>query len=371
MPGEVAPEENALAGGLDDAVNLGQKINVDLVEAALRDEVLRLPSAELVGFIRADVYPGRGELLADLVEPLLDERERTGLDRREHLAMRRLGERRVLLVLEDVVEMAEGFLLRHDGDVILRSVVDKGCDIRRRHGAPGWRDQRRCRVAETLFEVGRVDVELVGGQCADLALLELECGDRAAGEIVIEATMRERWPVADAGGLEPGFLAVARCVSGDYELLYRLGAIEEAGRRGRNDGEPASARNYDIALVVHRGLEGDVRRGQQRASRWCVGAQQFDDGASGAAGDGSFFQCGAQVFCGEAVLRIAGDGPDEDAVVERENAARLQLARHRDELQGRDGLRVQRRKWGKRSDKNKQKQGRAAGGARDICHSIL
>jgi hypothetical protein len=32
---------------------------------------------------------------------------------------------------------------------------------------------------------------------------------------------------------------------------------------------------------------------------------------------------------------------------------------------------VQRRKWGKRSDKNKQKQGRAAGGARDICHSIL
>ena len=71
-----------------------------------------------------------------------------------------------------------------------------------------------------------------------------------------------------------------------------------------------------------------------------VGAQQFDDGTSGTAWDGSFFQCGAQVLGGEAVLRIAGGGPDEDAMVERENAARLQLARHGDELQGRDGLRL-------------------------------
>jgi hypothetical protein len=93
-----------------------------------------------------------------------------------------------------------------------------------------------------------------------------------------------------------------------------------------------------------------VRGRQQRASRCCVGTQQFDDRASGAAGDASFLQCGAEVFGGEAVFRIAGGGPDEDAVVEREHAARLQLARHGDELQGRNGLRVQRREWGKKSD---------------------
>src|SRR4051812_34344772 len=87
----------------------------------------------------ADVHPGRRELLRDLREPLLDEGKRAGLDGREDLAVRRFGELRILLVLEHVMEMAEGLLLRHDGDVILRGVVDERGDVRGRHGAA-----RRC-----------------------------------------------------------------------------------------------------------------------------------------------------------------------------------------------------------------------------------
>lgn len=93
VPGEVAPEEYALAGGLDDAVDLSQKIDVDLIESSLGDEILGLALAQFVGFVGADMHPGRRELLGDLGKPLLDQRERAGLHRREDLAVRRFAKR--------------------------------------------------------------------------------------------------------------------------------------------------------------------------------------------------------------------------------------------------------------------------------------
>ena len=110
-----------------------------------------------------------------------------------------------------------------------------------------------------VFEVGRVDVELVCGEGADLALLEFKRRNRAAGEIVIEAAMRERRPVADGGGLKQGGFAVAGCVSGDYELLYRLCAIEEARTRFSDHSETTAAGEEDVAFIVHFRLEPDMR----------------------------------------------------------------------------------------------------------------
>ena len=48
-----------------------------------------------------------------------------GLAGGEDLAVRRLGERRVLLPVQQVVEMAEGLLLGNDGDVVFRGVGDQ------------------------------------------------------------------------------------------------------------------------------------------------------------------------------------------------------------------------------------------------------
>ena len=68
-------------------------------------------------------------------------------------------------------------------------------------------------------------------------------------------------------------------------------------------------------------------------------AQQIDDGAAGVGGDAVLFNGGAEIVSGKAVVGIERAGADEDAVVERENGTGLNLARHGDEPEGRDGLR--------------------------------
>ena len=83
-------------------------------------------------------------------------------------------------------------------------------------------------VLHRVLEVGRVDVDLVGGDDADLLLLELERGDGAAGEVVVEAAVLHRRPVADGRCVEDGVGAV----SGD-ELLDRLQGVEDSGSRWR------------------------------------------------------------------------------------------------------------------------------------------
>ena len=208
------------------------------------------------------------------------------------------------------MEVAEGFLLRHDGDVILRGVMDEGRHIGGRHGAAGRRDKRRARVGEGVLEVGRIDVELVGGEGADLALLELERGDRAAGEVVVETAMRERGPVADGGAFEVGDIAIP-----DDELLDGLRAVE-AGVGCGDDSELVRLGDDDIALVVHCGIEGEVRGGEHGARRGGVGAQQIDDWAAGMGGDTVLLDGRSEIVGGEAVLGIERAGADEDSVVE-------------------------------------------------------
>ena len=98
--------------------------------------------------------------------------------------MRRLAERGVDLVLEDVVQVPERFLLGDDLHVVAPGVGDELADIGAGHGPAGRGDQRIGGVAEGVLEVRRVDVELVGREGADLLLLEFQRGHRPAGEVV-------------------------------------------------------------------------------------------------------------------------------------------------------------------------------------------
>jgi hypothetical protein len=102
------------------------KVEIDRREPARVDVGLGLADAEVDGLVRADVQERAGILGGKLGELLLDQRERTGLAGREHGAVRRLGERLVLLPGERVAQMPEGLLLRHDGDVVRARVGDEG-----------------------------------------------------------------------------------------------------------------------------------------------------------------------------------------------------------------------------------------------------
>jgi hypothetical protein len=80
-----------------------------------------------------------GEVFRDLREPTLDEGERTGLAGSDHVAVGGLGQVGVFLILQDVVEMSEGFLLGDDGDVKLACKGDELLSLGTGEGAAGWR----------------------------------------------------------------------------------------------------------------------------------------------------------------------------------------------------------------------------------------
>ena len=127
-----------------------------------------------------------------------------GLAGGEDVAVRGLGERGVLLPVEEIVEVAEGLLLGDDGDVVLGGVGDELAGLGLGDGSAGGRHERVAGVLHGVLEVGRVDVDLVGGDGADELLLEVEGGDGAAGEVVVEAAILQGGPVANGGGVEDG-----------------------------------------------------------------------------------------------------------------------------------------------------------------------
>ena len=97
-----------------------------------------------------------------------------------------------------------------------------------------------------MLEVGRVEVDLVGGEGADELLLEVERGDGAAGEVVVQAAVLHGGPVADGGLMEHGVGAVA----GD-ELLDGLERVEDAGVAGGGEGEALAVGDDGVALGLH------------------------------------------------------------------------------------------------------------------------
>jgi hypothetical protein len=79
----------------------------------------------------------------------------------------------------------------------------------------------------------------------------------------------------------------------------------------------------------------------------------------------------AEIVRGETVLGIERTGADEDAVIEREDRARMHLARHGDEPEGRGRLSLKRVKWSEEENDCKEEPANAAGDSRDLYHSIL
>ena len=153
--------------------------------------------------------------------------------------------------------MAEGFLLRDDGDVVGLGVGDEfagllGRDVTAEGCGDGVGDVRL-----GVLEVRRVDVDLVSSDDADLLLLEVDGGEGTAGEVVVEAAVLHGGPVVDVGAMEDGVGAVA----GD-ELLDGLGSVEDALGGGSGDDDGAGGGGDDVALGLHLvGEAGDGRAG--------------------------------------------------------------------------------------------------------------
>ena len=194
---DVAPEEQPAVQRLQRGDDLLHEVEIDRAEPARVDVGLGLADAEVDGLVGADVEEGAGILGGELRELLLDEGDGAGLAGREHGAVGRLGERLVLLPRQRVVQVPEGFLLGHDGDVVGARVGDQGCRVGRGDGSAGRRDERVRRVRGGVLEVGRVEIDLVRREGADHLLLELQRGDGAAGEVVVQAAILHRRPVAD------------------------------------------------------------------------------------------------------------------------------------------------------------------------------
>ena len=129
---------------------------------------------------------------------------RCGLAGGEDVAVRGLGEGGVFLELEDVVDVAEGFLLGHDHDVERRGEGDELAGFVAGEGAAGRCGEGVGGVLEVALEVGRVEIDLVRGEDFELMLLEGERGEGAAGEVVVLAAILHGGPVADGGGPDAG-----------------------------------------------------------------------------------------------------------------------------------------------------------------------
>ena len=108
-----------------------------------------------------------------------------------------------------MAEVSEGFLIGDDRDVELGGVGDELASVGGGHAAAGGGGERVGGVLLGVFEVGRVEIVLVGGEGADELLLELEGVDGAAGDVVGEAAVLHGGPVADGGDLEGCLRAVA------------------------------------------------------------------------------------------------------------------------------------------------------------------
>jgi len=328
--GDVAPEEDAAIEGSEGGVDLGEEVGVDGAEAALGDIFFRSAGAEFEGFIGADVEEGAGEVLGDLREPGGDEGLGAGLAGGEDVAVWGFGEGGVLFVLEDVVEVAEGFLLGDDGDVVLGGEGGELLGFGAGEGAAGRRAEGIVGVLEGVFEVGGVEVGLVGGEDLDLVLLEGEGGEGSTGDVVREAAVLHGGPVADGGGPERWALR-----AGFEELLEGLGGVEEAGGGVGDEEGLVGTGDEDVAFVVL--LVGDVELGfgEDMGCLGRGGAEEGDDevrqagvrwGEDALGGEGGGEVAGGEEVGGVLIVE-RGDGGGED----RELRAGVELAGGGDE----------------------------------------
>ncbi len=114
---------------------------------------MRAALAQVKGFVGANVDKGRRKLVRDVCEPILDQGQRVFLARREHVAVRSLSLILVELPTQHMMQMTEGLLIGHDGDVILASVGNELRNLCRRQRAAWRRCQRMIRVKERVLKI--------------------------------------------------------------------------------------------------------------------------------------------------------------------------------------------------------------------------
>ena len=119
--------------GLERGDDLLHETEVDGGAASGVDVGFGLADAEFDGFVCTEMKEGAVWVVCDeLGEPAFDEGEGAGLARGEDGSMWGFSEGIVLLVLEDVAQVPEGFLLRDDDDVVARGKGGKVAGFRRR-----------------------------------------------------------------------------------------------------------------------------------------------------------------------------------------------------------------------------------------------
>ena len=75
----MSPEEKLAMEGLERVMNLLEEVDVGLGGALLRDELLALAGADLVDLVCTDVEERAGKDGGELLKPLADEWDGTGL----------------------------------------------------------------------------------------------------------------------------------------------------------------------------------------------------------------------------------------------------------------------------------------------------
>ncbi len=339
--GDVSPEEELAVEGLEVGDDLLEEVEVDGAEALGVYGGFGLTFAEVYGLVGTDVEEGAGVDGGELGEHGVGELEGLGLGGGEDVSVRGFGDGGVLLPVEKIVEVAEGFLLGEDGDVVGGGVGDEFAGLGLGECAAGGRHEGDAGVLHGVFEVGGVDVDFVGGEGADDFFLEFEGGDGAAGEVVGETTVGQSGPVADGGGVEDGGGAGAF-----DELLDGLEGVEDTGGGDGSEGDAFTVGDDAVALGLEFGWRGGwgggcggegfgvdgVGEGSAEAGDEDMdGCGGIDDDATG--GEGGF-----EVFDGEEIFGSAGCGAgDVDAGGEGLGSDGVEFPGDGDELQGLGG----------------------------------
>ena len=167
-------------------------------------------------------------------KPTADKRQSARVSGSQHRPVRSFAQRPELFELEQMVQVAEGFLLGNDGDVVLGGISHQFTSLIGGHGAAGKSRHWRGRVSESVLEIGREDVDLVSRQGANLALEKLHIGQGSARPVVGDAAMGHGGPVAQSGFQQHCIFSAAA-----NQLLHGLRAVEYAGGRFRCDHQPA------------------------------------------------------------------------------------------------------------------------------------
>ena len=97
---------------------------------------------------------------------------------------------------------------------------------------------------------------------ANLVLLEVERGKRAAGEIVVDAAILHGRPVAHCAGGQH-----ARRAGQRQQLLEGLHAVKDAGAGRADDRSLVRLDDQHVAFRLHRGIEGEIVARQKRLGR--------------------------------------------------------------------------------------------------------